>query len=121
MLEANPLVTVFGEFIDESDGHLNRLESAGIMDVNTELTQWNTGGRVAKNDGVTSGNREHIKISRALNLQPFQLQRLLHFDLGSNGLDDGAGRNLGLAARNVLMLNHKKGASEGYLRCSNRP
>jgi len=110
VLEANPKVCVIGEFIDEPDGHLNRLESNGILDVMTELAQFNTGGRLGKNDGVTSGNREHFKMSRAMNLQPSQCLRFIHLDLGPSGADDGSGRNLGVCARNVLCLNNKVGA-----------
>ena len=54
VLESNVKVMTFGEFIDEPDGHLNRLESNGILDVNTELNQFNTGGRIGKNDGATA-------------------------------------------------------------------
>ena len=110
VLEAHPKVCVISEFIDEPDGHLNRLEANGILDVTTELAQFNTGGRLGKNDGVTSGNREHFKMSRAINLQPFQCLRFIHLDLGPSGADDGTGRNLGVCARNVLCLNNKMGA-----------
>ena len=89
VLEAHPKVCVISEFIDEPDGHLNRLEANGILDVTTELAQFNTGGRLGKNDGVTSGNREHFKMSRAINLQPFQCLRFIHLDLGPSGADDG--------------------------------
>lgn len=82
-LEGNPKLCVFGEFIDESDGHVNRLEGSGLLDVRTELDQFNSGYRLSKNDGVTSGNREHFKISRAINLQPAQMVRLCALDLGS--------------------------------------
>ena len=127
-LEGNPKLCIFGEFIDESDGHVNRLEGSGLLDVRTELDQFNSGYRLSKNDGarahrhplhaphataassrptattpcpappghflatttggrpragVTSGNREHFKISRAINLQPAQMVRLCALDLGS--------------------------------------
>ena len=111
MLEQNPKVFVFGEFVDEADGQLNRWESAGLLDIATELSQWNTGLRVGKNDGATSGNREHLKVSRAMNLQPFQALRLISLDLGSSGEDDGSGRNLGIPARNLLTLGFKVGSS----------
>jgi len=52
VLEANPKAFIFGEFIDESDGHMNRLEGSGILDMRTELDQFNTGSRLAKNDGA---------------------------------------------------------------------
>ena len=102
---------MFGEFVDEADGQLNRWESAGLLDIATELSQWNTGLRVGKNDGATSGNREHLKVSRAMNLQPFQALRLISLDLGSSGEDDGSGRNLGIPARNLLTLGFKVGSS----------
>lgn len=111
VLEQNPKVFVFGEFVDEADGQLNRWESAGLLDIATELSQWNTGLRVGKNDGATSGNREHLKVSRAMNLQPFQALRLISLDLGSSGEDDGSGRNLGIPARNLLTLGFKVGSS----------
>ena len=62
--------------------------------------------------GVTSGNREHFKVSRAINLQPAQMMRLLALDLGSTGRDDGSGRNLGFAGRNIYVSSHKVGAKE---------
>ena len=154
-LEGNPKLCVFGEFIDESDGHVNRLEGSGLLDVRTELDQFNSGYRLSKNDGarahrhplhaphataassrptattpcpappghhlatttggrpragVTSGNREHFKISRAINLQPAQMVRLCALDLGSACRDDGSGRNLGFAGRNVFVSSFKLGA-----------
>ena len=55
VLESNPNVSIIGEFIDEPDGHLNRLESQGILDVTTELQQFSTGGRIGRDGWGTRG------------------------------------------------------------------
>ena len=59
---------------------------------------------------MTSGNREHFKSSRVINLQPAQAMRLVALDTGASGKDDGSGRNLGIAGRNLLIANYKLGA-----------
>ena len=61
---------------------------------------------------MTSGNREHLKVSRAMNLQPYQACRTIGLDLGSSGVDDGTGRNLCVAGRNLLTVNFKTGAGD---------
>ena len=50
VLEANPKLMALAYFVDETDGFLNRLESNGLLDTNTELAQWNTGGRLVLYD-----------------------------------------------------------------------